>query len=534
MRLGRFYHLLIMHFSYRSLEFWSLLLGLFGLLVSPSLAINLTQCAIDAQSVFVQAPSANFLVQQDGSYTQDFSRAWGIRYGSCNQLCGPKGSWEPFDWKMFTSSFSSWLLPYLALAAQMPYEAKDTPGNLMILFITLGSPMLVVYSLILTVANTRWINREFRRLKDDNKEAGGNWVEAITAARRCFVEGQQVPIQVFQGPERELAHLIVLPQNRSWWVRLEIELKKTRRPWTYSLFAQLFWVFFAQLLAIVDFLQTASTSSIGLGLAINSLWIWMIPVSLGWVCVGTQTSAGAFKAATMAVDPPNVGDGLARYGRNVGIRVRNANTDPFSLETDREAAHAKDCTKLDSEVTVADRGRTRFDSNATQTHVDVIEYTEQVATETPCEERGRVTWVDDAEIPAGYTKQTFLGFSIAGCETEPGPIYNFARLWTHRNATSQVIDAFRGLTTTLKDGTRRTVHGGPWDPKDWDRNFQGSPVDLSRYISSRRKNFDTDHLQVYGGKSSASSLTQVSIVAFICALILQWGTTGGAIIIAYL
>ena len=522
-----------MQFSYRSLEFWSLVLGLLSLLVSPSLAINLTQCAIDAESIFVQAPSANFLVQLNGSYTQNFSRAWGIRYGSWNQLCGPKGSWEPFDWTFFISSFSSWLLPYLALAAQMPYEAKDTPGNLMILFITLGSPMLAVYSLILTVANTRWINGEFRRLKDENKEAGGDWVEAITAARRCFVEGQQVPIQVFQGPERELAHLIVLPQNRYWWVRLEIELKKTRRPWTYSLFAQLFWVFFAQLLAIVDFLQTASTSSIGLGLAINSLWIWMIPVSLGWVCVGTQTSAGAFKAATMAVDPPKVGDGLARYGRNVGIRVRNANTDPFSLETDREAAHAKDCTKLDSEVTVADSGRTGFDSDATQTHVDMIGYTEQVAVETPCEERCRVTWVDDAEIPARYTKQTFLGFSIAGDETEPGPIYNFARLWTYRNATSQVIDAFRGLTTTLKDGTRRTVHGGPWDPKDSDRNFQGSPVALSRYISSRRKNFNTDHLQVYGGKSSAS-LSKVSIVALICALILQWGTTGGAILITYL
>ena len=522
-----------MHSSYRSLAIWSFLLGLLSLLVSPSLAINLTQCAIEAESVFVQSPNATFLVQQDGSYTQDFSRAWGIRYGSCNQLCGPKGSWEPFDWTFFISSFSSWLLPYLALAAQMPYEAKDTPGNLMILFITLGSPMLVVYSLILTVANTRWINREFRRLKDENKEAGGGWVEAITAARRCFVEGQQVPIQVFQGPERELAHLIVLPQNRSWWVRLETELKKTRRPWTYSLFAQLFWVFFAQLLAIVDFLQTASTSSNGLGLAINSLWVWMIPVSLGWVCVGTQTSAGAFKAATMAVDPPTVGDGLARYGRNVGIRVRNANPNPFSLETVEEAARAKDCTKFDGEVTVADTGKTRFDSDAKKTNVGVIEYSEPVATETPSEERGHFTWVDEAGIPPRPTKQTFLGFSIVGYEIEPGPIYNFARLWTHRNATSQVIDAFWGLTTTLKDGTRRTVHGGPWDPNDWDRNFQGSPAALSRYISSRRKNFDTDHLQVYSGKSSAS-LTKVSIVAFICALILQWGTTGGAILIAYL
>ena len=523
-----------MHSSYRSLEFWSLFLGLLSLLVSPSLAINLTQCAIEAESIFVRAPSADFLVQQDGSYTQDFSRAWGIRYSSCNQLCGPTGSWEPFDWRFFTSSFSSWLLPYLALAAQMPYEAKDTPGNLMILMITLGSPMLVAYSLILTVANTRWINREFRRLKDENQEVGGDSVEAITAAGRCLVEGQQVPIEIFQGPERELAHLIVLPQNRSWWVRLGVELKKTRRPWTYSLFAQLFWVFFAQLLAIVDFLQTASTSSIiGLGLAINSLWIWMIPVALGWVCVGTQSSAGAFRAATMAVDPPKVGDGQARYGRNIGIRVRDANRNSFTLETDREAAQAKDCTKLESEVTVADTGRTRFDSDAMEPNVDVTECTEQVATEVPCEERGHVTWVDEAVISTRYTKQTFLGFPIIGHETEPGPIYNFARLWTHRNATSQVIDAFRGLTTALKDGTRRTVHGGPWDQQDWDRNFQGSPVALSRYISSRQKNFDTDHLRVYGGRPSAA-LTKVSIVAFICALILQWGTTGGAILIAYL
>ena len=180
-----------------------------------NLALNLTQCAIESQSEFLQAPTNTFLVQQDGIYTTNLSSAWGIRYDDCNRLYGPRGSWEKFDWNFFSSSFSSWLLPDLALTAQMPYEAKDAPGNFITLFIILGSPMLVVYSLVLAIASTHCINHSFRQLKDDNKESGREWIEAITAAGHCLIEGQHLPIQVFQGQERNLAHLIVLPQNRS-------------------------------------------------------------------------------------------------------------------------------------------------------------------------------------------------------------------------------------------------------------------------------------------------------------------------------
>ena len=266
-------------------------------------ALNLMQCAIDVRSAFLQMPNDSFLVQRDGSYTSNLSDAWGIRYEACNRLCGPRGSWESFDWAIFSSSFSSWLLPYLALTAQLPFETKDTPSNLMVLFLSVGSPMLLIYSLTLTILITRWINYACRQLKETNKQSGGKHIEVIEAVRRCLIESQHVPVQVHQGPERELAHLIVLPQNRTWWTDLDKELRKTRRPWTYSLIAQLFWAFFAQLLAIIDFLITASTSSIiGLGLAVGSLWIWMIPVVFGWVCIGTQTSAGTFKAALTTIN----------------------------------------------------------------------------------------------------------------------------------------------------------------------------------------------------------------------------------------
>lgn len=195
-------------------------------------AINFTQCANDARSVFLQLPNSSFLVQQDGSYTSNISDTRGMQYERCNRLCGPRGSWEPFDWAFFSSSFSSWLLPYLAVTAQLPFETKDTPSDIMVLFLAVGSPMLLAYSLTLTVLNTRWINHAFRQLKEMNKQVGGKQLEAIEAARRCLIESQHIPIQVHRGPERELAHLIVLPQNRVWWTDLDTKLRKIKRPWT--------------------------------------------------------------------------------------------------------------------------------------------------------------------------------------------------------------------------------------------------------------------------------------------------------------
>ena len=66
--------------------------------MAAAINFNLTQCAINARSAFLQTASNLLLVQQDGSYTSNLANAWGIRYEACNRLCGLPGTWSSFDW----------------------------------------------------------------------------------------------------------------------------------------------------------------------------------------------------------------------------------------------------------------------------------------------------------------------------------------------------------------------------------------------------------------------------------------------------
>ena len=74
----------------------------------------------------------------------------------------------------------------------------------------------------------------------------------------------------------------------------------------------------------------------------------------------------------------------------------------------------------------------------------------------------------------------FLLFPIAGCELEPGPVFNYARIWSHMNAVQHVAEAFSAVSRRQK--RKRTVHGQPWtdEVSRWDENLRGSPKELSR------------------------------------------------------
>jgi len=197
---------------------------------SAASTFNFTQCAIDAASEFLSAPNSSFLVASDGTFTSNLSEAWGIKYSACNNLCGPRGGWEAFDWTYFSTSVSAWVLPWLALTAQLTYETRSSFNNLLSLLLAVGSPMLITYSLCLTILNNRWINKYFRGLRDHNEELGRKQVKAIKAARVFLRESQHVPIRIGQD-KAEFAQLVVLPENRSWWESLGKEVLKSKRRW---------------------------------------------------------------------------------------------------------------------------------------------------------------------------------------------------------------------------------------------------------------------------------------------------------------
>ncbi|MCJ1387087.1 hypothetical protein MMC17_010216 [Xylographa soralifera] len=443
--------------------------------VSAAGLFNFSQCAIDINTTFTVAFNSSFLVDSSGSFTTNLDNAWGITYDACKTLCG--SGWEAFDWYFFSTSVSSWVLPWLALTAQLPYETKDSSTNLLSVLLAVGSPMLITYSLCLTVLNSRWINIRFRALYDQNEEVLGKQVKTMEAARVFLRESQHVPLGI-SGSRNILAQLVVSAENRAWWYSLRKEVLRSKREWTYSLLAQVIWVTVAVISAVSDFFDaTVDNTTMGIGVAINSLWIWMIPVTLGFVWVGTQRSSSTVREALMAAEALVSEEGASGVyqpvrrvtNRMIGLRDRTGD-EYISARSDLE-------------------------NNMRLRH-------------------GR-------SLP-----RTLYGISIAGFEMEPGPIFNYARAWSHLYTSRLIIDAFETLNARLE--ARHPVHrkeiGWNYDVKQWKDNLQGSPEEMEAYIyppKYQRPSRDTDCMMWH------------CLLSALVGAMLQWGTTGAAILTAY-
>lgn len=489
-----------------------------------------SQCAIDANQSYWKAPNDTFLRDQRGKPTADMSQAWGISYESCKDICGNPVNTRSYDWNSLSQGLTSWLLPWLALTAQLPFETKDKQTNLMALLLALGSPSLITFSLTLTILDARWINRKFQRIKEDSKNLRPRrslQTKAIKAARLILIESQHIPIQIFNGPRREFAHLVVCPENWAWWRSLRKEIQKTKREWTYSLYAQIGWVCVSQLVAIVDFFTSTSfNTSIGIGLAINSLWIWMIPVVLGWVYIGTQTSAGSIKAAIASVDVAVIGLERNVTGECIGIRDRTTFDEPCTRSrsaryySPNHVATAMSVPSMDELEPILLKEIPRDSHLVASTPADPEQESRPLVRPENQESEHRCP-----------SPNTFLGFSIAGCELEPGPIFNYARIWSHMNAVQHVAEAFSAVIRRQK--AKQTVHGQPWNDElgRWDENLKGSPEELSKYISVYKYGVDKRDFSIYG-RSSPDLVLNCVTAAFV-AIFLQWSSTGAAIVIAY-
>ena len=422
--------------------------------------------------------------------------------------------------------------------------------------------MLITYSLCLTILNNRWINKYFRSLRDYNDELGKKQVKAIKAARIFLRESQHVPIKIKQS-KAEFAQLVVLPDNRVWWESLGKEVMRSKRQWckyansasstkkhanfnrTYSLLAQVAWVTVTEIIAIVDFFTSAvDNNTIGLGVAVNSLWIWMIPVTLGWVWVGTQNSASTIREALMSVEA-SVGFPLHKVkGQMTGFRDCSDEDSPISRRMDLEAGHGESYPNTLDHIEV----------NNNSGHRGAIEMTDMNGTA----ETERPLLTKTTPIKAA-PRQTILGSSIAGYALEPGPIFNYARVWNHLRMAEYVGNAFCALNANLKE--KRAIQGKTWveDPHRWKENFEGWGAGTASANTNGLNNSATNETSLAGTSLNQEApheatpteieryifprfntkcgdppgVTQNFIVATAVALVLQWGTTGSAILIAY-
>ena len=201
-----------------------------------------------------------------------------IPYSFCVWACG--SAVARFRWSYFFQQFSTWLLPWFALASQLPYGGRFNRDNLLAIALTLGSPTLAGYSLALTALNIHWIARRFDGLTYPNSQRAAY----VLASLQCM------PIQVTTD-DCLLSSLVVLPQNDPWWERMADRLNYVT-PWTLTVTFNMLWVLIPYSLTITTTLTDVITSAQGtgplIGQNVGAAWFWMIALVAGWQWVSPK------------------------------------------------------------------------------------------------------------------------------------------------------------------------------------------------------------------------------------------------------
>ena len=434
----------------------------------------------------------------------------------------------------------------------------------MSLSMAVGSPALITYSLTLTILNRIWIRRIFgsllKKVERLPAECRHELRERLRAAQYLLQESQQVSMRASQV-DGWLSSLIVLKENHAWWMRARKDLENTRRGYTFSLFAQIGMAFLAYTLTIAISLNSAPLGSgIGDGVLLTAgggIWIWMIPVILGWIMCGTQARASSITDAINDKTHPvfrvdEKGKIVECDGGQDGISCRSGLVPrPRSFESistshytalnraenvsgsgegsgaryQQEATEGEggnEISEVDGCTTNGTATDGSFDEKRDTTGVKHYEFTDQRSERRPI--GAFIFDYEDLKLPS------WLGLSIEGDEALEGPIFNYARLFTFREFSSTVAKAFAANIRSVQTGVNQRKNS-----VDVAASCQLDKVDLQAYTPWPK---------------IESNVWHQILVAVVVAIFVQWGTvsitftslfaftnrvqTGPAIMIAYL
>jgi hypothetical protein len=147
-------------------------------------SVNFTQCLINVREKYGDDTTIGGV--DNNGIPVPARNATAITYRLCVKECGSDP--EPFDVSDFSEQFGNWLLPWLALLPQIPYGANNDISNIMVLFLTVGSPVLAAFSLCMTADNGKWIKKQL--------SAKDGLASRRDLAARVLNNLQQVPILV--------------------------------------------------------------------------------------------------------------------------------------------------------------------------------------------------------------------------------------------------------------------------------------------------------------------------------------------------
>ncbi|KAI1503427.1 hypothetical protein F5X99DRAFT_104600 [Biscogniauxia marginata] len=474
----------------------------------------------------------------------------GITYQLCDNHCGFDKIPTVFNFEVFSSGATNYLLPWVALTAQLPFEAGENEigANIMSFCYAVGSPMLITYSLMITILNRHWVRNTFRHLET----AGGSFGAKTKNVRIFLQECQQIPLRLSQQ-NGHLTSLIMLPENKQWWKNLKASIIITRRGVTLSLVAQILVAVLSWVLTIISaFMFSLGHPSQALVLSSGSLWVWLVPVVCGWISVGTQKDSGSIERAlrrdkptiVVSLDDSNTGDQNILQGSEMQRHTFELSfEDQHITPTQAEQPWAKQTKNPLSQI--SQTPMLQQPNQAFGSSVEIVPKEQrafQVAKKT-----GRLPSLPSHFPPDGPSYPNndalevpnCLGFSVAGDEMQEGPAFNFARVFTWWNMANHLYNTLKVATRNLEDRrdlNLKTVPSGErFEPDD----LKGDPLIMSRYCGLASDvgstTIETKELSVYPSWGSLNSDFYKRItIAILVAIYVQWGTTSAAVIIAIL
>ena len=91
--------------------------------------------------------SANFLKQNNtdgavdlyGNSVSSMDQAWGMRYATCYTRCG--NGWQRAPWLSISAYLATWLIPWIALVGQLPFQTSSWINDCLSAGLMIGSPV---------------------------------------------------------------------------------------------------------------------------------------------------------------------------------------------------------------------------------------------------------------------------------------------------------------------------------------------------------------------------------------------------------
>lgn len=94
---------------------------------------------------------------------------------------------------------------------------------------------------------------------------------------------QQVPLKV-TSKDGLLASLVVLPENDQWWAEF-VEWLDHDYSWSIATATNIAWVTIAYVFTLVDSFLNLRQNLNSSGQAVGALWLWLLPLVMGWLLI---------------------------------------------------------------------------------------------------------------------------------------------------------------------------------------------------------------------------------------------------------